>query len=199
MKPIANANRERPNRRDHCSLLIGGGGAAFAGTIGDTEGMKNHAATMPIAASTAKDAYAKRQAPDMNSTAGTATATPTLVPAFMTALTRPCSVRLTNACMAAVSAGIIRPVQMPQANTPAPSDSAPTDWLTNARPTTPNPPDSTAVLRAPSRSAVKGAISVASTKLTNGSAPMMPITDGASSSSARMGGTNKPKAKRASP
>src|SRR6056297_16843 len=145
MKPIANANRERPNRRDHCSLLIGGGGAAFAGTIGDTEGMKNHAATMPIAASTAKDAYAKRQAPDINSTVGTATTTPTLVPAFMTALTRPCSVRVTSACIAAVRAGIIRPVQMPQANTPAPSDTAPEARLIKARPPTPNRPDSTEV------------------------------------------------------
>ncbi|MBQ0747089.1 MAG: hypothetical protein KBT82_05315 [Marinobacter sp.] len=37
----------------------------------------------------AKDTYAERQAPDRNSTTGTATATPMLVPAFMTELTRP--------------------------------------------------------------------------------------------------------------
>ncbi len=91
----------------------------------DTEGIKYHAATTPIPARMAKDTYAERQAPDRNRTAGTATATPMLVPAFMTELTRPCTARLTIACMAAVSAGIIRPVQMPHANTPTPRDRAP--------------------------------------------------------------------------
>jgi len=58
---------------------------------------------------------------------GTATINPTLVPAFITELTRPCIERRTSACMAAVRAGIIRPVQIPQANTPSPSDRAPAD------------------------------------------------------------------------
>ena len=44
--------------------------------------------------------------------------TPMLVPAFITAVTRPCSARNTTACMAEVSAGIIRPVQTPQAKIP---------------------------------------------------------------------------------
>src|SRR5690554_4338277 len=101
--------------------------------------------------------------------------------------------------MAAVSAGIIRPVQIPQATTPTPSDKTPDAWLINTKPTAPKPPDSTAVLRAPKRSAASGAIRVARIKLMSGSAPMMPIMSGESSSSARIGGTNKPKAKRASP
>ncbi|MDZ7788611.1 MAG: hypothetical protein U5K73_10915 [Halofilum sp. (in: g-proteobacteria)] len=150
-------------------------------------------------AAMAKEMYASRQASARNRTAGTEKATPMLVPAFMTALTRPCSERLTSACMADVSAGIIRPVQMPQANTPAPSESAPVDWLITARPPTPKIPDRTEVLRAPRRWVAIGATVVASTKLTNGSAPMMPITSGVSSRAARMGGTNNPNAKRASP
>ena len=117
-----------------------------------------------------------RQAPTMNSTVGTATMTPMLVPAFITELTRPWSERRTTACMAAVSAGIIRPVQMPQANTPAPSIIGPVARLMSASPATPKPPESTAAYRAPRTRVTSGAIAVASRKLSSGSAPMMPIT-----------------------
>jgi hypothetical protein len=62
-KPVTKANSESPNRRDHCRVLMGVGGAEFAGIIRDTEGIKYHTATTPLPARMAKNRCVERQAP----------------------------------------------------------------------------------------------------------------------------------------
>ena len=90
----------------------------------ESKGMKYHAAFTPAAVSTANTIQVRRHASYRNTAEGTAMLIPMLVPAFMMDITRPCIVRLTNAVIASVSFGIIKPAQIPQINPPIPIDSA---------------------------------------------------------------------------
>src|SRR5690606_26878715 len=54
-KPITKANSDRRKSRVHCKALIGGGGAALAGSNGEMAGNIRQAARTPTAASTAKE------------------------------------------------------------------------------------------------------------------------------------------------